>query len=43
MTPFCTQEEFRLDKLQEVSKFKGLQELNYELNCNKLFSLFHAK
>ena len=43
MTPFCTQEEFRLDKLQEVSKFKGLQELNYELNYNKLFSLFHAK
>lgn len=43
LVPYCTQDVFSLDKLQEVSKFKGLSAFNYDLNYTKLFSLFHAK
>ncbi len=43
LVPYCKQDDFSLEKLQVAKNFKGLSELNYELNYNKLFSLFHAK
>jgi len=43
LVPYCKQDEFSLDKIQETSKYKGLVEFNYNLNYTKLFSLFHTK
>ena len=39
----CKQEDFTIKKLDEVSKYKGLNSMDYELNFNKLFGLFKGK
>ena len=40
--PSCNQEGFSIDKLDEISAFKGLSAMDYEVNYKKLFSLFRA-
>ncbi|SDR84221.1 conserved hypothetical protein [Formosa sp. Hel1_31_208] len=41
--PSCSQDEFSLEKLNETSKYKGLQTMDYDVNYKKLFSLFKGK
>ncbi|MFT5242134.1 MAG: hypothetical protein ACJA1H_000713 [Glaciecola sp.] len=36
----CKQDEFTIENLNSVSKYKGLQAMDYEVNFKKLFSLF---
>jgi len=43
MAPFCKQKDFKLEKLQEVENFTGLQFENIQLENTKLFSLFEGK
>lgn len=37
------QHEFTIEKMNEVSNFKGLSAMDYEVNFKKLFSLFERK
>jgi len=39
----CKQDEFTIDKLEEVSNYKGLSAMDYELNFKRLFRLFEGK
>jgi len=39
----CKQDEFTTEKLNNVSDFKGLTAMDYEVNYKKLFSLFESK
>ena len=41
--PSCKQKDFTIDKLSELSDYKGLSAMDYEVNYNKLFSLFKGK
>ncbi|OUR98312.1 glycosyltransferase [Flavobacteriales bacterium 33_180_T64] len=41
--PSCEQNDFTIEKLNEISKYKGLNEMNYEVNYKKLFSLFKSE
>ncbi len=43
MAPFCKQEDFSIDKLDWLSEYGGLRELDYEFNFKELFSLFESK
>ncbi|WP_040280415.1 glycosyltransferase [Psychroserpens damuponensis] len=38
--PCCEQDEFSIEKLNDVSNYKGLSAMDYEVNYNRLFSLF---
>lgn len=40
IVPSCNQNEFTLEKLNDVSEYKGLSAMDYEVNYKKLFSLF---
>ena len=40
LAPFCTQEEFTIEKLEEVKLYDGLRASQQTINYNKLFSLF---
>lgn len=42
-TASCKQDDFSIDKLNDVSKFKGLSAMDYEVNFKKLFGLFESK
>jgi uncharacterized protein (TIGR00661 family) len=42
-TDSCKQDEFTIEKLCNVSKFKGLNAMDYEVNFKKLFSLFESE
>ncbi|WP_279309182.1 glycosyltransferase [Psychroserpens sp. SPM9] len=42
-TPSCRQKDFTIDKLNEISEFKGLSAMDYEVNYKKLFRLFEGK
>nr|WP_321244265.1 glycosyltransferase [uncultured Psychroserpens sp.] len=39
----CKQDEFTVNKLNDLSKYKGLQTMNYDVNFKKLFRLFESK
>ncbi|MEM5563717.1 glycosyltransferase [Psychroserpens sp. AS72] len=39
----CKQDEFTVEKLNDVSNYKGLSAMDYIVNYNKLFSLFERK
>nr|WP_321232434.1 glycosyltransferase [uncultured Psychroserpens sp.] len=41
--PSCKQDAFTKEKLNKVSNYKGLSAMDYEVNYNKLFSLFKGK
>ncbi|WP_299339105.1 glycosyltransferase [uncultured Psychroserpens sp.] len=41
--PSCSQEAFNLEKLKNISDYKGLEAMDYELNYKKLFRLFEGK
>lgn len=41
--PSCKQKDFRLDKLQDINTFSGLEAFDYEVNFKKLFHLFKGK
>ena len=43
LVPFCSQDDFTLDKLQIVKNYEGLSELSYDVNYKKLFRLFKGK
>lgn len=43
LVPSCPQNEFTLDKINDVESHKGLTEMNYEVNYKKLFSLFQGE
>ncbi|WP_299553606.1 glycosyltransferase [Seonamhaeicola sp.] len=43
LVPSCKQEEFTIDKIEEVRKFEGLKAFDYVINYKKLFSLFKSK
>jgi uncharacterized protein (TIGR00661 family) len=38
--PSCDQDKFTIEKLKKVIEYKGLSAMDYEVNYNKLFSLF---
>ncbi len=39
----CRQNDFNLEKLNEVNNFKGLEVFDYEVNYKRLFQLFKSK
>ncbi len=41
--PFCSQEDFTIDKLKEVELYKGLMASRQEINFKKLFCLFESE
>ena len=43
LVPFCKQEDFSIEKLEEVQNYKGLSNFEQEVNWNELFSLFDGK
>lgn len=43
LAPYCEQEEFSLEKLQEVTNCKGLKVMEYHLDFKKLFDLFERE
>jgi uncharacterized protein (TIGR00661 family) len=43
LVPSCKQKDFKLAMLEKVSDYKGLKDLEYEINYKDLFSLFQAK
>ncbi|MEO6347718.1 MAG: glycosyltransferase [Aquaticitalea sp.] len=43
LLPSCKQQEFNLEKLQEINNYKGLEALDYEVNYKRLFQLFEGK
>ncbi|MFY0713320.1 glycosyltransferase [Seonamhaeicola sp. NFXS20] len=40
LVPSCKQEDFTIDKIEEVTNFKGLKAFDFEVNFKDLFSLF---
>jgi uncharacterized protein (TIGR00661 family) len=40
IAPSCHQDEFKIEKLNEVEAFRGLKAFNFEANFKDLFSLF---
>lgn len=40
LVPCCKQDDFKVEKLKEVTNYKGLSNFNFELNYKKLFDLF---
>ena len=43
IVPFCNQEDFSIEKLEEVQNYKGLSNYEQEVNWKMLFSLFDGK
>ena len=43
LVPTATQDTFTMEMLEKIDDYKGLAELDYELNYKKLFSLFKGK
>ncbi|EGV42082.1 glycosyltransferase [Bizionia argentinensis JUB59] len=43
MVPYCQQNDFTVEQLKRVSKFKGLRSFKEATNYTELFSLFHTK
>jgi uncharacterized protein (TIGR00661 family) len=40
IVPSCSQDEFTVDKLKDLIRYKGFESYDYDVNFNKLFSLF---
>lgn len=40
LAPSCKQEDFNLNKLDEVESYRGLKAINFETNFKDLFSFF---
>lgn len=43
LAPSCDQDAFRLEKLTNISKFKGLETIAYETDFKQLFKLFERE
>jgi uncharacterized protein (TIGR00661 family) len=43
MAPFCEQQDFSVEKLKEISKFKGLSNIKSSPDYKSLFSLFERE
>ncbi|PWK18980.1 glycosyltransferase [Xanthomarina spongicola] len=43
LVPSCSQDEFNISKLENITNYKGLSDFDYEINYKKLFSLFKTK
>ncbi len=43
LVPYCKQNQFNLEKLKEVTNYKGLESSDYELNYKRLFQLFKSE
>lgn len=43
LIPFSTQEDFTLEKLEEVQNYKGLSNLEQQVDWKELFSLFDGE
>ena len=43
LVPYSKQEEFKIEKLEKISEYKGLNDFKSEINFKDLFSLFHGK
>lgn len=43
LVPFCNQDDFTIEKLEEIEKFKGLYQCDNEVSWKTLFSLFERK
>ena len=43
LIPFCSQDNFSIEKLEEVQNYKGLSNFKTELDWHELFSLFDGK
>lgn len=43
LVPSCHQDEFTLDKLEEVNSFKGLESVNFDVDFKGLFRLFQSE
>ena len=43
LAPSCDQDAFRLEKLTNISKFKGLETIAYETDFKELFKLFERE
>lgn len=43
MAPYCKQDDFKAEKLEELKNFRGLEELDYQYNFKRLFGLFERK
>jgi len=43
IVPSCRQNDFTLEKLNDISDFKGLQQTDYQTNYKRLFSLFQGE
>jgi len=41
--PSCNQADFKIEMLQKVNNYKGLQSTNFDVNFKGLFSLFEGK
>ncbi len=43
LVPFCNQDDFSIEKLDEIKKYKGLTHFNNEVSWKNLFRLFEGK
>lgn len=43
LAPFCSQDDFSLEKLKEVDTYKGLKGFDHDCNFKELFQLFEGK
>ena len=43
LAPFCDQNEFRLEKLRNISSYKGLEVIDYKPHFKELFDLFERE
>lgn len=43
LVPSCSQTDFNLQKLKEVSNYKGFESFDYKVNYKRLFQLFKSK
>ena len=43
LVPSCKQDDFMVDKLEDVANYKGLEVFDYDISYRKLFSLFEGK
>lgn len=43
IAPSCSQDQFSLDKLNDIDHYKGLNTLDYKVNYKRLFRLFKGK
>jgi uncharacterized protein (TIGR00661 family) len=43
LVPSCNQDDFKIEMLDSVGHYKGLQSVNLDINFKELFSLFESK